>query len=69
MTSGQGVLHLHPLPEVPSRSALYLQVSSDGCPTGTTPGTGCPSPTPRVGNFRQKNNSAEDGIVGTNGYF
>ncbi len=23
----------------------------------------------RVGNFRQKNNSAEDGIVGTNGYF
>ncbi len=25
--------------------------------------------TPRVGNFRQKNNSAEDGIDGTNGYF
>ncbi len=24
---------------------------------------------PRVGNFRQKNNSAEDGIDGTNGYF
>jgi hypothetical protein len=23
----------------------------------------------RVGNFRQKNNSAEDGIDGTNGYF
>ncbi len=23
----------------------------------------------RVGNFRQKNNSAEDGIYGTNGYF
>jgi hypothetical protein len=23
----------------------------------------------RVGNFRQKNNSAEDGIGGTNGYF
>jgi hypothetical protein len=27
------------------------------------------SQTPRVGNFRQKNNSAEDGIDGTNGYF
>jgi hypothetical protein len=26
-------------------------------------------PTSRVGNFRQKNNSAEDGIDGTNGYF
>jgi len=25
-------------------------------------------PTARVGNFRQKNNSAEDGIDGTNGY-
>jgi hypothetical protein len=25
--------------------------------------------TARVGNFRQKNNSAEDGIDGTNGYF
>ncbi len=25
--------------------------------------------TTRVGNFRQKNNSAEDGIDGTNGYF
>jgi hypothetical protein len=24
---------------------------------------------PRVGNFRQKNNSAEEGIDGTNGYF
>ncbi len=24
---------------------------------------------PRVGNFRQKNNSAEDGTDGTNGYF
>ncbi len=27
------------------------------------------SVTTRVGNFRQKNNSAEDGIDGTNGYF
>jgi hypothetical protein len=28
-----------------------------------------PEDLPRVGNFRQKNNSAEDGIDGTNGYF
>jgi hypothetical protein len=28
-----------------------------------------PPPTGRVGNFRQKNYSAEDGIDGTNGYF
>jgi hypothetical protein len=27
------------------------------------------APLTRVGNFRQKNNSAEDGMDGTNGYF
>ena len=29
----------------------------------------CSAFSARVGNFRQKNNSAEDGIDGTNGYF
>ncbi len=33
------------------------------------PLVGIGTPPTRVGNFRQKNNSAEDGIDGTNGYF
>ncbi len=34
-----------------------------------SPYIGVPSQLHRVGNFRQKNNSAKDGIDGTNGYF
>jgi hypothetical protein len=42
------------------RTAAGWRPLVQGCPGGAVG---------RVGNFRQKNNSAEDGIDGTNGYF
>ncbi len=53
---------------------LFLQSLELGSPTPLAAGECAPPPfgpggEGRVGNLRQKNNSAEDGIDGTNGYF
>jgi hypothetical protein len=51
-----------PLPLVRGEDTLAGWRGGGGTIVRKTPDT-------RVGNFRQKNNSAEDGIDGTNGYF